>query len=1001
MTDKRYTRKISVRFRAINILFIVIIMIIVIVLSGILIFRITDNASKNYARFYSVETAEKLAAHLNKELSFVRHASQSKSMISWFGDEENIEKKAEAYKDMMAYADMLQRRSLYFVILDSLNEYSIKRDAQFEDFVPYDSISPSDNINQWFYDCIHSENDYTLWMDLDEDTNKRRVWINYKVMENRNIRGVFCSALQFDDIYDDLFGKYDSSDVVRYIIDRNGIIKMDSSSRKPDIIKTGDNAYKDINQRHIRDVNSDTNFISAINEYLKNSDGYYTNRMEPEVIRLTGEHYQYLSIAPIQDTNWTTIAFYNAMSLFSVTQFLPPFLVILSAFVVYIIISSELVRRLVFVPLDRLTTSVFRSGLNTNDIYGVSRNDEIGELARTTQKTWSSLNEYNMNLLSAMKERERLQKDLEGALKEAQKASKAKSAFLANMSHEIRTPLNSIMGFSELAMDDEVSLKTEDYLKKIFENAKWLLQIINNILDISKIESGRMDMEKIPFDLHELFTSCRTLIMPEAAEKGIQLRFYVQPSIGKMPLSDPTRLRQVILNLLSNAVKFTNTGMVKLLSEITERDEKTVTMHFEITDSGIGMTKEQIEKIFDPFIQGESGTTRKYGGTGLGLAITKNIVEMMGGELLVESTPGIGSKFSFDLKFDTIGMPNIKAMDKKDLLNDIEKPAFDGEILLCEDNDMNQHVICEHLARVGIKTVVAENGKVGVEIIQKRIAKEEKLFDLIFMDMHMPVMDGLEATAKINEMNTGIPIVALTANIMSEDIEYYKQSGIKDCVGKPFTSQELWRCLLKYFKPLNRKDEKIPQETHTHTGINMLDTARMLEADREFRKELQLYFVKNNQNKYEEIVKAIDEDKSLAHRLAHTLKGNSGQLGKPGLKNAAADIELSLKEGLNVTDEQLKLLKTELNAVLEEYAPLLKDSSNSGAAEKNEKLDEKAVRELLDELEPVLKMGSPDCSKFTDSIRRIGTEPADRLVRQIVDFDFEGALSTLAELKKK
>ncbi|MCL2276421.1 MAG: transporter substrate-binding domain-containing protein [Treponema sp.] len=394
------------------------------------------------------------------------------------------------------------------------------------------------------------------------------------------------------------------------------------------------------------------------------------------------------------------------------------------------------------------------------------------------------------------------QTELTEALEAAKTANASKSIFLANMSHEIRTPMNSIMGFSELAMDGETSEKTKDYLAKIQTNIEWLLQIINDILDISKIESGKMELENIPFDIHELFNSCRALVMPKAVEKGIMLHFYAEPSVGMRPLGDPTRLRQVFVNLLSNAIKFTHAGMVKLLSEIISTSDNSVTIHFEIKDSGIGMTSEQIEKIFEPFTQGESGTMRKYGGTGLGLAITKNIVEMMGGKLSVESTLGIGSKFNFDLIFKTIPVTEEEKYEKKLLLNEIEKPAFDGEILVCEDNNMNQFVIKEHLARIGINTVIAENGKIGVEKVRERIQTGERMFDIIFMDMHMPVMDGFEASAEILNLNVDVPMVAMTANIMAEDLEIYKASGMPDCLSKPFTSQELWRCLLKYLKPL-------------------------------------------------------------------------------------------------------------------------------------------------------------------------------------------------------
>jgi len=569
--------------------------------------------------------------------------------------------------------------------------------------------------------------------------------------------------------------------------------------------------------------------------------------------------------------------------------------------------------------------------------------------------------------------------------KDAEAMSISKSAFLANMSHEIRTPMNSIVGFSELALDGEPSPKTRDFLLKIQTNAEWLLQIINDILDISKVESGKMELENIPFDMHELFISCRTLIMPKAIEKGITLYFYVEPSIGRRPLGDPTRLRQVLVNLLSNAVKFTNTGMVKLHAALQEMGENTITMHFEIKDSGIGMTGEQIKKIFDPFTQAETGTTRKYGGTGLGLAITKNIIEMMGGTLSVESTPGIGSKFSFDLTFDTLDVTDDEIFEKKIVLNELEKPVFDGEILLCEDNAMNQQVICEHLSRVGLRTTVAENGKIGYEMVLKRRESGEKQFDLVFMDMHMPVMDGLEASSKIMELKTGVPIVAMTANIMANDREIYKMSGMYDCVGKPFTSQELWRCLMKYFTPVNFDN--------THKNV-------MLEADAEYQKTIQIYFAKSNQNKYMEIANAIASgDIKLAHRMAHTLKGNAGQIGKIVLQKAAAEVESNLKEGKNlVSDSQLKTLETELNVVLGELAPLL-------AAEPEEQeigiriLDSQTALGILEKLEPLLKRGNPECMNYREALRAI--QGGGQLIQQMEDYEFESALKTLEKIKER
>jgi CheY-like chemotaxis protein len=513
------------------------------------------------------------------------------------------------------------------------------------------------------------------------------------------------------------------------------------------------------------------------------------------------------------------------------------------------------------------------------------------------------------------------------------------------------------------------------------------LQIINNVLDISKVESGKMELESIPFDLHDLVAPCRTLILPKAVEKGIVLHFYAEPSMGKIPLGDPTRLRQVLVNLLSNAVKFTNSGMVKLHVSIKGKTEDTVTMRFAVKDSGIGMTDKQIERIFDPFTQAESGTTRKYGGTGLGLTITKSLVELMGGDLLVESTPGLGSKFSFELTFNTIGDSNEYIKNKKIMFNELEKPVFDGEVLLCEDNLMNQQVICEHLARVGIKTVVANDGEIGVKTVQRRKEKGEKQFDLIFMDIHMPVMDGIEAAAKIFELDTGVPIVAMTANIFSSDRQMYKDSGMDDCVGKPFTSHELWRCLMRYLKPVSW------QPVNGNGNGN---------AEKELRHKLIKNFVKDNQNKFNEIETAAKSgDIKLAHRLAHSLKSNAGQLGRTGLQQAAEDAEHHLENNQNrLTKYHLKTLETELKATLLEYETILESQGElSHSVDQAELFETMDLEELFGKLEPMLNEGNPECQQLVGNLGRMaGTE---ELIQQIEDFDFDQAAVTLAELKKK
>jgi len=460
--------------------------------------------------------------------------------------------------------------------------------------------------------------------------------------------------------------------------------------------------------------------------------------------------------------------------------------------------------------------------------------------------------------------------------------------------------------------------------------------------------------------------------------------FYAEPSVGKRLCGDPTRLRQVLINLLSNAVKFTNNGMIKMQSAIRKIDKDTVTIYFEVKDSGIGMTPEQLEKVFSPFEQAETSTTRNYGGTGLGLSITKSIIEMMGGTLAVESTPGVGSKFSFELVLDAIEIDNTDYAESKISFNELEKPTFEGEVLLCEDNAMNQQVITEHLNRVGLKCIVADNGKIGVDLIKSRIEEDKKQFDLVFMDMHMPVMDGLEAASLIRDLNIGVPVVAMTANIMINDREIYSELGMNDCVGKPFTSQELWRCLMRYFKPVTWLKE---------------DTGKRERLDKELRRQLIVNFAKNNTDVIEKIKEAIDSgDIKLAHRIAHTLKGNAGQLGKTVLQKAAGDVEDLLVDNKNlVAPESIAILENELKAVLLEFAPAVLEAQELEENKKaHEHLNETAAHELLEKLKPLLNEGDTDSLSFADDLR--GVTGSGKLIELIENFEFQDAYEELIRL---
>ncbi|MBW8309631.1 MAG: response regulator [Candidatus Paracaedibacteraceae bacterium] len=497
-----------------------------------------------------------------------------------------------------------------------------------------------------------------------------------------------------------------------------------------------------------------------------------------------------------------------------------------------------------------------------------------------THPTSNGLHSYMATLVNINSYRV-LQDQLERTIEEAEKTSQTKSKFIASLNHELRTPLSGIMGMANVLSATDLDENQRSYVHTILSSTQMLLTLVNDILDVSKIASGKLELEQVDFDLYSVMANIKNILTPLASAKDINLFYSLDENVPPYLVGDQVRLQQILINLINNAIKFTDAGEINITVKRHQLDSEKVSLLFRVTDTGIGIPSEIIPSLFQDFTQASPSTVRTRGGTGLGLSICKKLVTLMGGDIGVQSTIGKGSTFWF-----TIPFPISQAQQPSVVSLPIDSTLPELKILVAEDNTINQQVIEGILKNLGQKVIIAKNGKEALTMM------ENENFDLIFMDINMPEMDGFVATKSLRTTPKGqdIAIIAFTADTITTSLEEFREAGFNDVATKPVNKQAIIQ-LIRQYAPTASKVQNFKKD------VNIIDHGFIYSLLNEIGSETMIKLLNTYKVDADELVTKLEGEEDIEESLktAHTLAGISENLGIKEVGQTARTIIMVIK----------------------------------------------------------------------------------------------------------